>query len=94
MLFPLHESEARAVGFSLTIQPLSACQNGVDDDTDGLVDYPDDTGCESLEDTDEAAVSSGTPGSGGSSYETPLPEEVSEEPVKPEEPSVPADLQL
>ena len=30
-----------------------ACSNGIDDDGDGLIDYPDDPGCESGQDEDE-----------------------------------------
>jgi hypothetical protein len=30
-----------------------ACANGIDDDGDGLVDYPDDPGCQSFESTQE-----------------------------------------
>lgn len=30
-----------------------ACDNGVDDDLDGLIDFPDDEGCASLSDADE-----------------------------------------
>jgi hypothetical protein len=32
-----------------------ACANGADDDGDGLVDYPDDDGCQAAGDTDELA---------------------------------------
>lgn len=48
-----------------------ACNNRVDDDEDGLIDYTRDPGCDSLEDNDESnvavAASSGG-GGGGSSY--------------------------
>ncbi|MFH1188137.1 MAG: carboxypeptidase-like regulatory domain-containing protein [bacterium] len=33
------------------VRPL--CNNAIDDDNDGLIDYPNDLGCESLEDNDE-----------------------------------------
>jgi len=32
----------------------SACNDGVDNDTDGKIDYPNDPGCDSIDDTDEA----------------------------------------
>ena len=41
-----------------------ACNNAIDDDGDGKIDYPNDPGCSSLEDTDEVDPSSG--GSSGS----------------------------
>jgi hypothetical protein len=37
---------------SRTCQP-SLCNNGIDDDADGHVDYPNDPGCESMSDNDE-----------------------------------------
>lgn len=36
-----------------------ACNNGTDDDSDGLTDYPSDTGCSSASDTSEVNVSLG-----------------------------------
>lgn len=36
-----------------------ACNNSTDDDDDGKIDYPDDPGCSSLNDTDEADISGG-----------------------------------
>lgn len=38
----------------LDIVPLAACLNGVDDDDDGRVDYPNDPGCSRASDRDEA----------------------------------------
>lgn len=35
------------------------CNNSIDDDGDGLIDYPDDPGCESLDDDNETDPSSG-----------------------------------
>lgn len=55
------------------------CNNGIDDDTDGAIDYPDDDGCDSLDDTNE--VSETTPseeptgtggGSGSYSFQPPF----------------------
>ena len=34
----------------LSIRAEDACSNGVDDDGDGLVDYPDDVGCQAADD--------------------------------------------
>ncbi|MCB9551749.1 MAG: hypothetical protein H6705_07660 [Myxococcales bacterium] len=34
--------------------PAAACANGLDDDRDGRVDYPDDPGCDDADDDDEA----------------------------------------
>jgi hypothetical protein len=41
--------------FELTIEevPLAQCLNGLDDDEDGRVDFPNDPGCERWEDRDE-----------------------------------------
>jgi hypothetical protein len=36
------------------------CNNGLDDDSDGLIDYPDDRSCSSLTDTRERSSSGGT----------------------------------
>jgi len=36
-----------------TTPPSSACSDGVDNDSDGLVDFPDDPGCDSESDNDE-----------------------------------------
>ncbi len=38
---------------SETTPTISSCLNGVDDDNDGKIDYPEDPGCESVSDTDE-----------------------------------------
>lgn len=42
--------------------PAPACANGLDDDGDGLIDFPADPGCESAEDTDEADAPPPPPG--------------------------------
>ncbi|MFH1589530.1 MAG: hypothetical protein ABIB43_03115 [archaeon] len=34
-------------------QPIYECSDGIDNDNDGLIDYPNDPGCESTEDDDE-----------------------------------------
>lgn len=44
-----------------------ACQNGIDDDGDSVLDFPGDAGCSSLTDTDETNVSTGG-GFVGSAY--------------------------
>ena len=40
--------------FAVNEVPLAQCRNGIDDDEDGFVDYPNDVGCERLADRDEA----------------------------------------
>ncbi len=37
----------------LVPDPLAACENGLDDDADGLADFPDDPGCAEASDDDE-----------------------------------------
>jgi hypothetical protein len=32
----------------LTIAPIPECQNRIDDDGDGFIDYPDDVDCEDV----------------------------------------------
>jgi hypothetical protein len=39
--------------FTLTIHPPTACSNGLDDDGDGVTDFPNEKGCESSRDDDE-----------------------------------------
>ncbi len=40
--------------FSLgLVSAVSTCDNGEDEDSDGYIDFPDDTGCSSAEDNDE-----------------------------------------
>ena len=34
-------------------KPVYACEDGIDNDSDGLVDFPDDPGCTSETDDDE-----------------------------------------
>ena len=47
------------------ITSTSACNDGVDNDSDGLTDYPNDPGCSSASDNDETnAISSGGGGGG------------------------------
>lgn len=41
------------IHFSLRIIPVSACNDSVDNDGDGKIDYPDDPGCEYSEDNNE-----------------------------------------
>ena len=45
-----------------------ACNNGLDDDHDGKIDYPQDPGCSSLVDNDETDI-----GGGGILFSNPLP---------------------
>ncbi|MBP6908428.1 MAG: carboxypeptidase regulatory-like domain-containing protein [Candidatus Pacebacteria bacterium] len=46
---------------------LMQCEDGVDNDSDGMIDYPADTGCSSLSDNTELTTSGGSGSSGGSS---------------------------
>ncbi|MCB9806890.1 hypothetical protein H6768_03275 [Candidatus Peribacteria bacterium] len=38
-------SFASSIGFSVTIRPIPECQNRIDDDGDGFIDYPADDDC-------------------------------------------------
>ena len=44
---------------------LTACNDGTDNDSDGVVDYPNDPGCSSASDGDETNIISGNSGGGG-----------------------------
>jgi len=57
-----------------------ACNNALDDDGDGLLDYPADPGCSSIWDTDETDLVSGGLGGGGywTGGDSPDPGEVAE----------------
>jgi hypothetical protein len=41
------------VNLLVTVKPVAQCQNGRDDDGDGLTDYPSDPGCLTIEDREE-----------------------------------------
>jgi peptidoglycan hydrolase-like protein with peptidoglycan-binding domain len=43
----------------------TACSDGIDNDNDTLIDYPADSGCSSLSDTDETNATPGGGGGGG-----------------------------
>ncbi len=47
------DSVLAQIRFKIAIRILPQCQNNIDDDGDGLIDYPDDTDCTSLFDTPE-----------------------------------------
>ena len=49
----------RGGDFELSVEevPIEACQNQIDDDGDGRVDFPDDPGCEAFIDEDETSPS-------------------------------------
>ncbi|MEZ4431313.1 MAG: hypothetical protein R3F65_02790 [bacterium] len=51
----LDGAAGRGGQFAMQIEeiPLAACRNGVDDDGDGRVDYPEEPGCQSPADRDE-----------------------------------------
>jgi hypothetical protein len=55
-----------------------ACNNSSDDDGDGKTDYPNDTGCSSLEDTDETDAVAAPSGGGGG-----MPTEAYNSPASP-----------
>ncbi|MCX6735152.1 MAG: hypothetical protein NTZ25_04580 [Candidatus Peregrinibacteria bacterium] len=70
---PTYNFWERYVGATLTASGPKACDDGYDNDSDGSIDYPADTGCSSAADTDEtnaAAVVVDT-GGGGGSYTAP-----------------------
>ncbi len=50
-----------------------ACNNALDDDGDGKIDYPADPGCSSLDDTDETDVVTPPGGGGGGGGGAPAP---------------------
>jgi hypothetical protein len=56
------DPEAPMVEVRLLPDPLRACQDGEDNDADGLLDFPDDPGCASPEDDDEANPPECAPG--------------------------------
>ena len=60
-----HIKGAGISSFSLTIQPSPQCDDGGDNDGDGSIDYPDDSGCSSSSDDSEVSVSGGGGGGGG-----------------------------
>ncbi|MFA7662856.1 MAG: peptidoglycan-binding domain-containing protein [Patescibacteria group bacterium] len=63
---------------------LSACSDGVDNDSDGKVDYPTDPGCSSSSDGDESNSSGGGGGGGGgSNYFTTISNAVIPKPLAP-----------
>lgn len=41
------------------IYPMFPCDDGIDNDGDGLIDFPDDPGCQSIQDSDEISPSPG-----------------------------------
>lgn len=49
---------------------LPACWNGLDDDSDGLTDFPNDPGCSNATDNDESNSGGGGGGGGGSNENT------------------------
>ena len=49
------------------------CNNAIDDDDDGVIDYPNDGGCSSLNDDDEINPGGGLPPGAGSSPLSPTP---------------------
>jgi len=52
------------LGVPVVPKPTYACSDGVDNDNDGYVDYPDDPGCTCAEDTDESDPVPPPPGDG------------------------------
>ena len=51
----LDGATGRGGNYALSVEeiPLAQCLNGIDDDDDGRIDYPQDPGCDELEDRDE-----------------------------------------
>ena len=58
-------SDAGEVQVQLLPDPLAACEDGADNDGDGLVDFPQDPGCEQASDDDEFNLPECAPGSEG-----------------------------
>ncbi|MGE0403721.1 MAG: hypothetical protein AB7T06_43845, partial [Kofleriaceae bacterium] len=52
-----------SIGGTMKCQP-SACGDGMDNDTDGITDFPMDPGCTTLDDTDESDTCASGPGPG------------------------------
>ena len=65
LVFPFNARMASVNVQVQVISPLAACADGIDNDGDGLIDYPNDPGCLSITDNDETNVSSGGGGGGG-----------------------------
>lgn len=53
---------------TVTLTAYPACNNSVDDDSDGYTDYPSDTGCSGYTDTSETTATTSTGGSSSSFY--------------------------
>ena len=68
----------RFIAFDAPATELPACEDGLDNDGDGLADYPADPGCAGLGDTDEANAPT-VPPTGGA--ELPWPLEPIDEPA-------------
>ncbi|MEK6964447.1 MAG: hypothetical protein AABX70_08565 [Nanoarchaeota archaeon] len=51
------DSKVRIAYYLLTVQPFTACNDGTDNDNDGLSDYPNDPGCSSSQDASETSSS-------------------------------------
>lgn len=45
--------------WAASVAPSPQCSNGIDDDSDGKIDYPADSGCTSASDTDETNIAGG-----------------------------------
>ncbi|MBU1036912.1 hypothetical protein KKF32_02665, partial [Patescibacteria group bacterium] len=50
---PFFIQAAGESNLGLQIEPLYQCADGLDNDGDGLIDYPNDPGCSSASDNDE-----------------------------------------
>lgn len=59
------DSQGAGVNLTLTVGALPACEDGIDNDGDMLIDFPTDTDCTSVTDTNEGVHSSGGGGGGG-----------------------------
>lgn len=69
VFFVSHGSVFAASGssFRIEVTPIPQCSDGIDNDGDGLIDYPDDVDCGDPNDNNElTATSSGSGPSGGS----------------------------
>ena len=65
LFFPFSVAASPNANLTVTIEAAAACADGVDNDSDGLTDFPGDLGCTSGLDNDETDPATGSGGSGG-----------------------------
>lgn len=75
LILPFYPEISAQVNVSAFVSPgITACQDGIDNDEDGKIDYPQDSGCASLNDNDEynSGVINPPLGGGGGGGAVPL----------------------